>query len=74
MQFMKAENYTNELQLLASGSGMTRCEFELLKAQLKHLSPSQLKSLQCEINASLNLNATSGLLTHEELDVIASLF
>ncbi|KUI98119.1 hypothetical protein [Vibrio sp. MEBiC08052] len=56
-----------------SEPNLSSCQFESLKAQLKRLTPAQLRSLQSEIDANLTPESSS-LLTHEELDVLASLF
>lgn len=56
-----------------SEPNLSSCQFESLKAQLKQLTPAQLRSLQSEIDANLS-SESSALLTHEELDVISSLF
>ena len=48
-------------------------QYESLKAQLKLLTPSQLRRLQGEINDSL-VPENPSLLTGEELDMISSLF
>ncbi|SHE70308.1 hypothetical protein [Vibrio gazogenes] len=52
---------------------LSDCQFESLKSQLKQLTPAQLRSLQNEIDANLSPES-SPLLTHEELDVLSSLF
>ncbi|ASA57431.1 hypothetical protein [Vibrio gazogenes] len=52
---------------------LSSCQFESLKAQLRQLTPAQLRSLQNEIDANLSPES-SQILTHEELDVLSSLF
>ncbi|QMV16485.1 hypothetical protein [Vibrio spartinae] len=56
-----------------SAPSLSSYQFESLKAQLKQLTPAQLRSLQNEIDANLS-SESSPLLTHEELDVLSSLF
>lgn len=48
-------------------------QFESVKAQLKMMTTSQLKSLQTEINESLH-PASQPVLTQEELEMLNSLF
>lgn len=48
--------------------------FERLCEQLKSLSPDELRSLQSEIHYSLQQAQTQELLTHEERELLASLF
>ncbi|WPC75638.1 hypothetical protein [Vibrio porteresiae] len=52
---------------------MSSTQFEYMKEQLKLLSPQQLRSLQGEINHSLESNQGE-LLTDEERHMLASLF
>ncbi|KOE82177.1 hypothetical protein ACS86_10315 [Vibrio alginolyticus] len=52
---------------------MTHVQFESLKSQLHHLTPQQLRSLQNEIQNSLEKSCDI-LLTDEEISVISSLF
>ncbi|USD44212.1 hypothetical protein J4N42_17515 [Vibrio sp. SCSIO 43135] len=52
---------------------MTSIQFEQLKAQLKLLTPQQLRSLQGEIRSSLDIEKET-VLTEEELNLITSLF
>ncbi|MDW6093992.1 hypothetical protein [Vibrio rhizosphaerae] len=56
-----------------SEASLSSYQFESLKAQLKQLTPAQLRHLQSEIDASLS-SESSSLLTHEELDLLSSLF
>ncbi|SJN54245.1 hypothetical protein RND59_15755 [Vibrio ruber] len=56
-----------------SEPSLSSYQFESLKAQLKQLTPAQLRSLQSEIDANLS-SERSPLLTHEELEVLSSLF
>lgn len=59
--------------LLFGEDRMSSTQFEYMKEQLKLLSPQQLRSLQGEINHSLESNQGE-LLTDEERHMLASLF
>ncbi|EFP96489.1 hypothetical protein VIBC2010_04904 [Vibrio caribbeanicus ATCC BAA-2122] len=48
-------------------------DFENMKANLKSLSPSQLRSLKSSIEAELTSKSSSSI-TDEELSMISSLF
>ncbi|WP_171760524.1 hypothetical protein [Vibrio sp. RE86] len=52
---------------------MTTQQFELMKSQLKKLSPQQLRTLRGEINSELDSTETN-VVTDEEMQLIASLF
>lgn len=52
---------------------MTPQQFELMKAQLKSLSPQQLRTLKGEINSELD-TTDNHLISDEEARLISSLF
>jgi hypothetical protein len=52
---------------------MTPQQFEIMKAQLKSLTPQQLRTLRGEINSELDSNDET-VVTDEELSLISSLF
>ncbi|WP_157631199.1 hypothetical protein [Vibrio pacinii] len=52
---------------------MTPQQFELMKSQLKTLTPQQLRALQGVINSTLN-GTQSSLISDEEMQMISSLF
>ncbi len=52
---------------------MNSAQFDSFKSQLSQLTPQQLRSLQGEINQSLETKQ-SDLVTSEELEMIAQLF
>ncbi|MDW6004572.1 hypothetical protein [Vibrio mangrovi] len=70
---MQTQHSHNDRHFSMSEPRLSNRQFESLKAQLKLLTPSQLRSLQGEIDENLS-PGNSPLLTHEELDAIASLF
>ncbi|WP_164684110.1 hypothetical protein [Vibrio maerlii] len=55
---------------------MSQHQFELLQQQLEQLSPSQLKALSDQINASIEEKTPEkqDILTDEERDAISKLF
>ncbi|WP_295892265.1 hypothetical protein [uncultured Vibrio sp.] len=65
----------SQMEALAKGKvdQMTQTQFELLKHQLKLLTPQQLRTLQGEIHHNLDSEQTK-LVTDEELQLISSLF
>jgi hypothetical protein len=71
---MMRGNVTNESHPLQDVSIHSSYRFERLCQQLKNLSPDELRSLQNEIHCSLQSAQERELLTHEEREVIASLF
>lgn len=52
---------------------MTQQQFELMKSQLKTLTPQQLRALKGEINNTLN-DTHGSIINDEEMKMIASLF
>lgn len=52
---------------------MTQQQFELMKSQLKTLTPQQLRALKGEINSTLN-DTQGSIINDEEMKMIASLF
>ena len=52
---------------------MNAKQFEVLKSQIKSLTPSQLHTLKTEISQTLS-ESNRALLTDEEQQLIASLF
>ncbi len=52
---------------------MNSVQFDSFKSQLSQLTPQQLRSLQGEINQSLEMKKTD-LVTAEEMEMISQLF
>lgn len=65
--------YGLEPYLLVRYNYMTPQQFEIMKAQLKSLTPQQLRTLRGEINSELDSNDET-VVTDEELSLISSLF
>ncbi|MBF9002997.1 hypothetical protein I1A42_21190 [Vibrio sp. NFV-1] len=59
--------------VLFGGKRMSSAQFETMKEQLKMLTPQQLRSLQGEINQSLETTAKD-ILSDEERNMLSSLF
>jgi len=64
---------TNRENRLLQEINMNSAQFDSFKSQLSQLTPQQLRSLQGEINQSLETKQ-SDLVTTEELELIAQLF
>ncbi|EGA67029.1 hypothetical protein L1D54_10465 [Vibrio brasiliensis] len=65
--------YGLEPYLIVRYNYMTPQQFEIMKAQLKSLTPQQLRTLRGEINSELDSNDET-VVTDEELSLISSLF
>ena len=66
--------YSNQRNELIRGQrSMNAKQFEVLKNQIKSLTPSQLHTLNTEISQTLS-ESNRALLTDEEQQLIASLF
>lgn len=65
--------YKNVTRPFNERTDMTPQQFELMKSQLKTLSPQQLRALQGVINRTLN-GTQSSLISDEEMQMISSLF
>lgn len=65
--------YGLEPYLIVRYNYMTPQQFEIMKAQLKSLTPQQLRTLRGEINSELDSNDET-VITDEELSLISSLF
>ena len=65
--------YKNERNLFIERIDMTSQQFELMKSQLKTLTPQQLRALQGVINSTLNSDQSS-VISDEEMQMISSLF
>ena len=73
---MASSEYSPTLQspmVLFGGKRMSSAQFETMKEQLKMLTPQQLRSLQGEINQSLETTAKD-ILSDEERNMLSSLF
>ncbi|CAM3893400.1 hypothetical protein VA7868_03276 [Vibrio aerogenes CECT 7868] len=71
---MHAATYQNKHMFLVHRTkSLSQNQFESVKAQLKLMTTSQLKSLQSEINESLQ-PVSQPVLTREELEMLHSLF
>lgn len=65
--------YKNVRQPFNECIDMTPQQFELMKSQLKTLTPQQLRALQGVINSTLN-GTQSSHISDEEMQMISSLF
>ncbi|WP_114786358.1 hypothetical protein [Vibrio tetraodonis] len=66
--------YSNEkIDLIRRQPNMNSEQFEVLKKQIKNMTPCQLRTLKTEISQTLS-EPKNALLTDEEQRLIASLF
>ncbi|NVD07955.1 hypothetical protein FCU94_13770 [Vibrio sp. JPW-9-11-11] len=65
--------YQGERNPFEERINMTQQQFELMKSQLKTLTPQQLRVLKGAINSTLN-DTQGAIISDEEMKMIASLF
>lgn len=68
-----AYQYGFEPYVIIRCNYMSQQQFELMRAQLKSLTPQQLRMLRGEINSELD-SSDETRVTDEELSLISSLF